>query len=145
MLDCAAGGCALCERVEAGGGTAWQRVERGALKGLRWWVPWALREMMTLASCRAITAAGSWLGRMWLHAWNCCDIAIKKMAVAAKMSHWLDVRPAADNARRSAAADPAGLKVRLQLLQNSRCVIVHGLWWCPAAGSQVRLEWLMRR
>lgn len=100
--------------------------EGSALKGLRWWRPWAFREMMRLASCSATTAGGSRLLTMWLHAWNCCDMAMKKMADAAKTSHWLAERSAAESARNSAAATPAGLNVRLQLLQNSRCVIVHG-------------------
>ena len=108
----------------------------GALKGLRWWMPWALREMMRLAFCSVTTAGGRRLGSVWLQAWNCCDMAMKKMADAAKTSHWLGVRPAAEAARNSAAATPAGLNVRLQLLQNSRCVMVHGRWWCPAAGAR---------
>lgn len=56
---------------------------------------------------------------------------MKKIAVAAKTSQVAEVAPRRERARKKPAATPAGLNVRLQLLQNSRCVMVQGRWWWP--------------
>lgn len=56
---------------------------------------------------------------------------MKKQAVAANESHMPGVNPVRDNSRKRLPAKPAGLNVRLQLLQNSRSVIVQGRRWWP--------------